>query len=55
MIAMENFSRVQVCWAEAKRLLGKAANMDSAEIRQAYEDIATQWEQLAKELGSVLT
>jgi hypothetical protein len=49
---MEDFFRAQLYRAEAKRLREKAANVDSAEIRQAYEDMAIRWELLAKELES---
>jgi hypothetical protein len=44
--------RAQFYRAEAKRLREKAVVMDSPEIRQALEDIANQYELLAKDLES---
>ncbi len=46
----EDSSRAQFYRAEARRLREKAMNMDSPEIRQALEDIANQYELVAKDL-----
>ena len=46
----EDSSRAQFYRAEARRLREKAMNMDSPEIRQAFEDIANQYELLVKDL-----
>jgi hypothetical protein len=49
---MEDSSRAQFYRTEAKRLREKAENMDSAEIRQAYEVMAIHYELLLKGLES---
>ena len=49
---MEDSSRAQFYRAEAKRLREKAQNMDSAEIRQAYEGMAIHYELLLEGLES---
>ena len=49
---MEDSSRAQFYRTEAKRLREKAQNMDSAEIRQAYEGMAIHYELLLKGLES---
>ena len=49
---MEESSRAQFYRTEAKRLREKAENMDSAEIRQAYEGLAIHYELLLKGLES---
>ncbi len=48
----EDSSRAQFYRAEARRLREKAMNMDSPEIRQAFEDIANQYELLVRKTWS---
>ena len=45
-----DFARAQSCRQQARRLREKAINMDSPEIRQAYEEMATEYERLAADL-----
>jgi hypothetical protein len=49
---MEESSRAQFYRTEAKRLREKAENMDSPEIRQAYEGMAIHYELLLEGLES---